>query len=81
MNIKDKRVAKIISDFVAKMNAIGIVPMVLPTDDDVTIAFSIPEMLRALKESLIKAGIKEDHLTVEIVPFKGDDYVKIYVKK
>lgn len=82
MAIKNEtKLSKAIAEFVRKMNALGITPMIHPTDHDVTIAFSLPEMLASMKKSLISTGVPESHLTIEIVPFKGEEYIKIYIKK
>ena len=82
MAVKNEtRLSKAIADFVRKMNALGITPMIHPTDHDVTIAFSLPEMLMSIKKSLINAGVPENHLTIEIIPFKGEEYIKIYIRK
>lgn len=79
--VNETRLSRAISDFVRKMNALGITPMIHITQQDVTIAFSVPEMLASLKKSLIQAGVPEAHLTIEVVPFKGEDYIKIYIRK
>jgi hypothetical protein len=73
----DRRVA----EFIAKMNALGLTPLVDINDEHVLIAFSEKEFLLAMKRSLIKSGVSEDKLTVEVVPFQNDRYIKVIIRK
>lgn len=73
----DKRVA----EFIAKMNALGLTPVVDLRDDYAMIAFSLREFLAGMKRSLIKSGVSEDKLSVEMVPFQNDKYIKVLIKK
>jgi hypothetical protein len=34
-----------------------------------------------MKRSLIKSGVSEDRLTVEVVPFQNDRYIKVIIRK
>jgi hypothetical protein len=73
----DRRVA----EFIAKMNALGLTPLVDINDEHALIAFSEKEFLLAMKRSLIKSGVSEDRLTVEVVPFQNDRYIKVIIRK
>jgi hypothetical protein len=73
----DKRVA----EFIAKMNALGLTPVVDITEDHTLVAFSLREFLAGMKKSLIKSGVPEEKIIVEVVPFKDDRYIKVVVKK
>jgi hypothetical protein len=73
----DRRVA----EFIAKMNALGLTPLVDINDEHALIAFSEKEFLLAMKRSLIKSGVSEDKLTVEVVPFQNDRYIKVIIRK
>jgi hypothetical protein len=73
----DKRVA----EFIAKMNALGLTPLVDINDEHALIAFSLKEFLLAMKRTLIKSGVSEDKLTVEVVPFQNDRYIKVIIRK
>jgi hypothetical protein len=73
----DKRVA----EFIAKMNALGLTPVVELNDEFAMIAFSLREFLAGMKRSLIKSGVPEDKLNVEMVPFQNDKYIKVLIKK
>jgi hypothetical protein len=70
-----------IAQFVQKMNAIGLTPLLDLNDEYALIAFSLKEFLSGMKRSLIKAGIPEDKINVEVVPFQNDKYIKVLVKK
>jgi hypothetical protein len=70
-----------IAEFIAKMNALGLTPLIDIREDYALIAFSEKEFLAGMKRSLIKSGISEDKLTIEVVPFQNDRYIKVLVKK
>jgi hypothetical protein len=70
-----------IAEFIHKMNAIGITPLLDIRDDYALIAFSLKEFLAGMKRALIKSGVPEDKITVEIVPFQNDKYVKVLVRR
>ncbi len=73
----DRRVA----EFIAKMNALGLTPLIDIRDDYALIAFSEKEFLAGMKRSLIKSGVTEDRLNIEVVPFQNDRYIKVLIKK
>jgi hypothetical protein len=73
----DKRIA----EFIAKMNALGLTPLLDLNDDYALIAFSLREFLTGMKKSLVKSGVPEDKLVIEVVPYGNDRYVKILVRK
>jgi len=75
------QIDKKIAEFIAKMNALGLTPLIDIRDDYALIAFSEREFLAGMKRSLIKSGVPEDRLTIEVVPFQGDRYIKVLVKK
>jgi len=70
-----------VAQFIQKMNALGLTPLVDINDEYALIAFSLKEFLAGMKRSLIKSGVPEDKLTVEVVPFQNDRYIKVLVKK
>ena len=70
-----------VAQFIQKMNALGLTPLVDINDEHVLIAFSLREFLAGMKRSLIKSGVPEDKLTIEVVPFQNDRYIKVLVKK
>jgi hypothetical protein len=70
-----------VTEFIAKMNALGLTPWVDIKDDMALIAFSEKEFLGAMKRSLIKSGVPEDKLVIEVVPYGNDRYIKILVKR
>jgi len=70
-----------VTEFIAKMNALGLTPLVDIKDDVALIAFSEKEFLGGMKRSLIKSGVPEDKLIIEIVPYGNDRYIKILVKR
>jgi len=70
-----------VTEFIAKMNALGLTPLVDIKEDAALIAFSEKEFLGGMKRSLIKSGVPEDKLVIEIVPYGNDRYIKILVKR
>ena len=70
-----------VAEFIRKMNAIGLTPLLDLNDEYAMIAFSLKEFLSGMKRSLIKAGIPEEKINVEVVPFQNDKYIKVLVKK
>jgi len=70
-----------VAEFIRKMNAIGLTPLLDLNDEYALIAFSLKEFLSGMKRSLIKAGIPEEKINVEVVPFQNDKYIKVLVKK
>jgi len=70
-----------ITEFIAKMNALGLTPLVDIREDTALIAFSEKEFLSGMKRSLIKSGVPESKLTIEVVPYGNDRYIKIVVKR
>jgi len=70
-----------ITEFIAKMNALGLTPLVDIKEDTALVAFSEKEFLGGMKRSLIKSGVPEDKLTIEVVPYGNDRYIKILVKR
>jgi hypothetical protein len=70
-----------VAEFIDKMNAIGLVPLLDINDEHTMIAFSLREFLTAMKKTLIKSGVPEDKLVVEVVPYGNDRYIKVLVKK
>ncbi len=75
------QIERSVAQFIQKMNSIGLTPLVDINDEYALIAFSLKEFLTAAKRSLIKSGVPEEKLVIEIVPFQGDKYIKILVKK
>jgi hypothetical protein len=73
----DKKVA----EFIAKMNALGLTPLIDIRDEYALIAFSLKEFLAGMKRSLIKSGVHEDKVNIEVVPFQNDKYIKVLIKK
>jgi hypothetical protein len=73
----DKKVA----EFIAKMNALGLTPLIDIRDEYALIAFSLKEFLAGMKRSLIKSGVSEDKVNIEVVPFQNDKYIKVLIKK
>jgi hypothetical protein len=70
-----------IAEFIDRMNKLGLTPVVKVDDESALVAFSLKEFLTGLKRSLIKSGVPEDKLSIELVPFQNDKYVKIFIKK
>ncbi|MCI4409943.1 MAG: hypothetical protein JHC26_12690 [Thermofilum sp.] len=70
-----------LSELIAKMNALGLTPLIYIRDDEAMMAFSEREFLGALKRNLLKSGVPEEKLTVEAVPYGNDRYIKIIVKR
>ena len=82
MSINDiTRTDKRITEFIAKMNALGLTPLVDIREDAALIAFSEKEFLSGMKRSLIKSGVPESKLIIEVVPYGNDRYIKILVKR
>jgi hypothetical protein len=73
----DKKVA----EFIAKMNTLGLTPLIDIRDEHALIAFSLKEFLTGMKRSLIKSGVPEDKVNIEVVPFQNDKYIKVLIKK
>jgi hypothetical protein len=72
---------KNISQFIEKMNALGLTPLVDLNDEHALIAFSLKEFLSAMKRTLLKSGVPEDKLAIEVVPYGSDRYIKVLIKK
>lgn len=70
-----------VAQFIQKMNALGLTPLVDINDEHALIAFSLKEFLAGMKRSLIKSGVPEDKLVIEVVPYGNDKYIKVLVKK
>ena len=70
-----------VTEFIAKMNGLGLTPLVDIKEDVALIAFSEKEFLGGMKRSLLKSGVPEDKLIIEIVPYGNDRYIKILVKR
>ena len=70
-----------VAQFIQKMNALGLTPLVDINEEHALIAFSLKEFLTGMKRSLIKSGVPEDKLTVEVVPYGNDKYIKVIIKK
>jgi len=70
-----------VAQFIQKMNALGLTPLVDINEEHALIAFSLKEFLAGMKRSLIKSGVSEDKLTVEVVPFQNDRYIKVIIRK
>jgi hypothetical protein len=70
-----------VAQFIQKMNALGLTPLLDLRDDYALIAFSLKEFLAGMKRSLIKSGVPEDKLIIEVVPFQNDRYIKVLIKK
>jgi len=70
-----------VAQFIQKMNALGMTPLLDLREDYALIAFSLKEFLTGMKRSLIKSGVPEDKLTVEVVPYGNDKYIKVLIKK
>jgi len=75
------QIDKKIAEFIAKMNALGLTPLIDLKDEYALIAFSLKDFLAGMKRSLVKSGVPEDKLTIEVVPFQNDRYIKVLVKK
>jgi len=70
-----------VAQFIQKMNALGLTPLLDLRDDYALIAFSLREFLAGMKRSLIKSGVPEDKVNIEVVPFQNDRYIKVLIKK
>jgi len=70
-----------IAEFIRKMNALGITPLIDITEKDALVAFTVKEMMASMKKTLIKAGISEDKIRIELIPFKDTQYIKIIIAK
>jgi hypothetical protein len=70
-----------VAQFIQKMNALGLTPLLDLRDDHALIAFSLKEFLAGMKRSLIKSGVPEDKLSIEMVPYGNDKYIKVLIKK
>jgi len=70
-----------VTEFIAKMNGLGLTPLVDIKEDVALIAFSEKEFLGGMKRSLLKSGVPEDKLIIEVVPYGNDRYIKIIVKR
>jgi hypothetical protein len=70
-----------VAQFIQKMNALGLTPLVDINEEHALIAFSLKEFLAGMKRSLIKSGVPEDKLTIEVVPYGNDKYIKVLVRK
>jgi hypothetical protein len=70
-----------VAEFIKKMNALGMTPLLDLNDEHALIAFSLKEFLAGMKRSLIKSGVPEDKVNIEVVPFQNDKYIKVLVKK
>jgi hypothetical protein len=81
MSVNVTQTDKRVTEFIAKMNALGLTPLVDIREDMALIAFSEKEFLGGMKRSLIKSGVPEDKLVIEVVPYENDRYIKIIVKK
>jgi hypothetical protein len=63
------------------MNALGLTPLLDLNDDYALVAFSLKEFLEGMKRSLIKSGVPEGKLSIEVVPFQNDRYIKVLIRK
>jgi hypothetical protein len=70
-----------VAQFIQKMNALGLTPLLNLNDEYALIAFSLREFLAGMKRSLIKSGVPEDKVSIEVVPFQNDKYIKVLIKK
>jgi hypothetical protein len=70
-----------IAEFIRKMNALGITPLIDITEKEALVAFTVKEMLSSMKKTLVKAGISEDKIRIELIPFKDTQYIKIVITK
>ena len=70
-----------VAQFIQKMNALGLTPLLDLRDEYALIAFSLRELLAGMKRSLIKSGVPEDKLTVEVVPYGNDKYIKVLIRR
>jgi hypothetical protein len=70
-----------IAEFIKKMNALGLTPLLDLNDEHALIAFSLKEFLSGMKRSLVKAGVPEEKITIEVVPFQNDKYIRVLVKR
>jgi hypothetical protein len=70
-----------VAQFIQKMNALGLTPLLDLRDDYALIAFSLKEFLAGMKRSLIKSGVPEDKLSIEMVPYGNDRYIKVLIRK
>jgi hypothetical protein len=75
------QIDKKIAEFIAKMNALGMTPLLQLNEDYALVAFSLKEFLTGMKRSLIKSGVPEEKITIEVVPFQNDKYIKVLIKK
>ena len=75
------QIERSVAQFIQKMNSLGLTPLVDISDDHTLIAFSLREFLSAMKRTLLKSGVPEEKLTVEVVPYGNDRYIKILVRK
>jgi hypothetical protein len=79
--LRDRGIDRRIAEFIARMNALGLTPLIDISEETTLIAFSEREFLASMKRHLIKSGIPEDRVTIEVVPFSNDHYIKIMVKR
>ena len=79
--LHNKGIDRKIAEFIAKMNALGLTPLIDISEEMTLIAFSEKEFLTSMKRHLIKSGIPEDKIAIEVVPFTNDRYIKIMVKR
>jgi hypothetical protein len=70
-----------IAEFIAKMNALGLTPLIDISEEAALIAFSEKEFLASMKRHLIKSGIPENKIAIEVVPLSDDRYIKITVRR
>ena len=70
-----------IAEFIRKMNALGITPLIDITEKEALVAFTVKEMIQSMKRTLTKAGISEDKIRIELIPFKDTHYIKIVIVK
>jgi len=70
-----------VAEFIRKMNALGLTPLLDLRDEYALIAFSLREFLSGMKRSLIKSGVPEDKVSIEVVPFQNDKYIKVLIRK
>jgi hypothetical protein len=81
MSVSNTSIDKNVAQFIAKMNALGLTPLIDIRDEHALIAFSLKEFLAGMKRSLIKSGVPEDKLLLEVVPYGNDKYIKVLIKK
>jgi len=70
-----------VAEFIAKMNTLGLTPVVHIDESLAMVAFSLREFMAGMRRTLVKSGIPEEKITVEVVPFKDDKYIKVLVKE